>query len=165
MLDGKEASSNRSASETPNPDGVQESWWLENKETCPPFDSPRSKAYLRAYIESAGPMFYGSGIPLDRGLMHSCRGYQRLHEARHTKTPALSLRVRRSGCWNTPPEWRGRAAGNPVARLLGALTLRFSADPHTDRRRARRNARGSPCLRPGSRKSRNSPLSISGGSL
>ena len=30
MLDGKEASSNRSESETPNPDGVQESWWLDN---------------------------------------------------------------------------------------------------------------------------------------
>src|ERR1700738_2726242 len=42
MLDGKEASSNRSASETSNPDGARESWWLENKETCPPFDSPRS---------------------------------------------------------------------------------------------------------------------------
>ena len=74
MLDGKEASSNRNASHTPNPDGAQESWWLENKETCPPFDNPRSKAYLRAYIEIAGPMFYGSGIPLDRGLMHPDRG-------------------------------------------------------------------------------------------
>src|SRR5258706_6502153 len=74
MLDGKEASSNKNASETPNPDGVQESWWLENKEACPQFDSPRSKAYLRAYIEIAGPMFYGSGIPLDRGLMHPDRG-------------------------------------------------------------------------------------------
>lgn len=74
MLDGKEASSNRSASETPNPDGAQESWWLENKKTAPPFNSFRSKAYLRAYIEIAGPMFYGSGIPLDHGLMHPDRG-------------------------------------------------------------------------------------------
>jgi hypothetical protein len=73
MLDGKEASSNRNASETPNPDGAQESWWLGNKRPAPQFDSPRSKAYLRAYIEIAGPMFYGSGIPLDQGFMHPDR--------------------------------------------------------------------------------------------
>jgi len=73
-LDGKEASSNKSVSDTPNPDGAQESWWVENDETCPSFDSPRCKAYLRAYIEIAGPVFYGSGIPLDRGLMHPDRG-------------------------------------------------------------------------------------------
>jgi hypothetical protein len=74
MLDGKPASTNRSPSETPNPDGAQESWWIENNETCPPFDSPRCKAYLRAYIEIAGPVFYGTGIPLERGLMHPDRG-------------------------------------------------------------------------------------------
>ncbi|MCK1580665.1 HNH endonuclease [Bradyrhizobium sp. 168] len=74
MLDGKEASSNKHASKAPNVYGAQELWWLENKKPAPPFDSPRSKAYLRAYIEIAGPMFYGSGIPLDRGLLHPDRG-------------------------------------------------------------------------------------------
>ena len=73
-LDGKEASTNKSKSEKPNLDGAQEAWWLENNETSPPFDSPRSKAYLRAYVEVAGPMFYGSGIPLESGLMHPDRG-------------------------------------------------------------------------------------------
>ncbi|HEV7880202.1 MAG TPA: hypothetical protein VGP39_19260 [Bradyrhizobium sp.] len=72
-FDGKEASTNKRASQTPNSEGKHESWWLENDETCPPFDSPRSIAYLRAYAEIAGPMFYGSGIPLDRGLMHPDR--------------------------------------------------------------------------------------------
>lgn len=72
-LDGREASSNKKASETLNRHGEQESWFLERK-SAPPFDSPRCKAYLSAYIEIAGPMFYGSGIPLDRGLMHPDRG-------------------------------------------------------------------------------------------
>jgi len=73
-FDGKPASTNKSASETRRLDGEHESWWTENDETCPPFDSPRCKAYLRAYVEIAGPVFYGSGIPLDRGLMHPDRG-------------------------------------------------------------------------------------------
>jgi hypothetical protein len=73
-LDGKEASSNKSGSKTPNLKGAQELWWLENKETCPPFDSPRCKAYLRAYKEIAGPIFFGSGIPLDDYFMHPDRG-------------------------------------------------------------------------------------------
>jgi 5-methylcytosine-specific restriction protein A len=73
-LDLKKASSNKSASKKPNPDGAQKSWWLKNKDKRPPFDGPRCKAYLRAYIEIAGPTFYGSGIPLDDGLMHPDRG-------------------------------------------------------------------------------------------
>jgi hypothetical protein len=73
-LDGKEASTNKSKSEKPNLDGAHEAWWIEHNETSPPFDSPRSKAYLRAYVEIAGPMFYGSGIPLEIGLMHPDRG-------------------------------------------------------------------------------------------
>jgi hypothetical protein len=73
-LDGKEASTNKSKSDKVNHNGTQEVWWLENNETVPQFDSPRSKAYLRAYVEIAGPMFYGSGIPLESGLMHPDRG-------------------------------------------------------------------------------------------
>jgi len=73
-IDGKETSSNKRRSERPNPDGAQEAWWVENDEMIPPFDGPRCKAYLRAYIEIAGPVFYGSGIPLERGLMHPDRG-------------------------------------------------------------------------------------------
>ena len=73
-LDGKPASSNKYKSEAPNPAGAQEAWWIENDDTYPPFDSPRCKAYLRAYIEIAGPVFFGSGIPLDRGLLHPDRG-------------------------------------------------------------------------------------------
>src|SRR5947207_15987262 len=56
------------------PEGLQVSWGLENKETCPPFDSPRCKAYLRAYKEIARPMFFGSGIPLKDYFMHPDRG-------------------------------------------------------------------------------------------
>ncbi|MBU6463588.1 hypothetical protein [Bradyrhizobium sp.] len=74
MLDGKPASTNKNASEKPNPDGAEESWWIENDKTLPPFDSSRCRAYLRAYAEIAGPVFYGSGIPLERGLLHPDRG-------------------------------------------------------------------------------------------
>jgi hypothetical protein len=74
MLDGKSASTNKNPSEKPNPNGAEKSWWIENDETLPPFDSPRCRAYLRAYAEIAGPVFYGSGIPLERGLMHPDRG-------------------------------------------------------------------------------------------
>ncbi len=73
-LDGKEASSNKTVSEQRNEDGLHEAWWVENDETSPPFDSARCKAYLRAYAEITGPVFYGSGIPLDRDLMHPDRG-------------------------------------------------------------------------------------------
>jgi hypothetical protein len=74
MLDGKPASTNKNQSEKSNPNGAEKSWWIENDETFPPFDSPRCKAYLRAYAEIAGPVFYGTGIPLERGLMHPDRG-------------------------------------------------------------------------------------------
>jgi hypothetical protein len=74
MLDGKPASTNTKPSEKPNRDGEKESWWIENKEASPPFDSARCKAYLRAYAEIAGPVFYGTGIPLERGLLHPDRG-------------------------------------------------------------------------------------------
>lgn len=73
-LNGKKASSNKSTREKPNPDGAQETWWLKKKGQCPPFDSPRCKAYLRAYVEIAGPHFFGSGIPLDEGYIYPDRG-------------------------------------------------------------------------------------------
>src|SRR5258707_7852643 len=58
----------------------------------------------------------------------------------------------------------GRAAGNPVARLLKAPSFGvFRRSGVPDRRRTRICVRGSPGLRPGSREPRNSRLSISGG--
>jgi hypothetical protein len=63
-LDGKEASSNKNVSESLNPDGAQESWWVENNETCPAFENPRCKAYLRAYIEIAGTVRIASDVPV-----------------------------------------------------------------------------------------------------
>lgn len=74
LLDGKLASTNKNPSEQPNPSGLEAAWWIENDEKFPPFDGPRCRAYLRAYAEIAGPVFYGSGIPLERGLMHPDRG-------------------------------------------------------------------------------------------
>jgi hypothetical protein len=73
-LDGKEASTNKRASQERNLNGVLRSWWVEHDEVCPPFDSPRSKAYLAAYVLIAGPLFYGTGIPLDRDLLLPDRG-------------------------------------------------------------------------------------------
>ena len=73
-LDGKEASTNRRPGRERNLEGEQRSWWIEHDETCPPFDSPRCKAYLAAYVLIAGPLFYGTGIPLDRDLLHPDRG-------------------------------------------------------------------------------------------
>lgn len=107
MLDGKPASTNKSPSETSNPDGAQESWWIENNETRPPFDSPRCKAYLRAYIEIAGPMFYGTGIPLDRGLMHPDRGVMKAM----LQAECVTLGVRKRGLFELTQKGTDLIAG------------------------------------------------------
>lgn len=74
-LDGKEASTNKVVSETRNLEGMTERWWLDHDDTCPPHDSPRSRAYLAAYSQIGGPVFFGSGIPLnDGGLLQPDRG-------------------------------------------------------------------------------------------
>jgi hypothetical protein len=106
-LDGKVASSNKNVSETQNPDGAQESWWIENDETCPPFDSPRCKAYLRAYVEIAGPVFYGSGIPLDRGLMHPDRGVMKAM----LQAECVTLGVTKRGLFELTQKGRDLIAG------------------------------------------------------
>ena len=67
--DGRPASTNKVPSKKRNEEGRTEAWWLAHMETCPPPDSPRTKAYLKAYTEIAGDTFYATGIPLDGGLM------------------------------------------------------------------------------------------------
>lgn len=73
-LDGKPASTNKQPSDFRNPDGAERSWWTANDESCPRFDSPRCRAYLQAYIDIAGPTFFGTGIPLKRRYLHPDRG-------------------------------------------------------------------------------------------
>jgi hypothetical protein len=73
-LDGKAPSSNRVVAKVDNAAARQLSWWLQNPGSGPPADSPRSKAYLRAYLEIAGQRFFASGIPLNDGYMHPDRG-------------------------------------------------------------------------------------------
>ena len=115
-LDLKKASSNKNASKTRNPDGAQKSWWLKNKDKCPPFDGPRCKAYLRAYIEIAGPMFYGSGIPLDDGLMHPDRGVMKAL----LQAGCVTLGKNKRGIFELTPKGNALIAGVdlPVAQQL-----------------------------------------------
>ncbi len=61
-----------------NRNGRDETWWLENMSTCPPWDGARTKAYFKAYVEIAGERFFGTGIPIhdkylqpDRAVMKS----------------------------------------------------------------------------------------------
>lgn len=75
-------------------------WWLANPGVTarlnPPPDGPRSRAYLKAYVEIAGERFFATGIPLDnggvllpdRGIMKSLlrSGYIRLDRARFVLT-------------------------------------------------------------------------------
>ncbi|MGY3496763.1 HNH endonuclease [Bradyrhizobium sp. USDA 4502] len=72
-IDNKPASTNKTSKTKPNPYGNSEAWWLAHKGT-PSFDGDRSRAYLSAYVEIAGPHFYGSGIPLEDGYMYPDRG-------------------------------------------------------------------------------------------
>lgn len=55
-------------------DGGNLNWWLENRDTIEPWDGPRSRAYLTAYVEIAGPIFFGTGIPLHDGYLQPDRG-------------------------------------------------------------------------------------------
>ena len=73
-LDGKAASSNHSVSKDQNGAAATAAWWIANDSSSPPADSPRSRAYLRAYHEIAGPRFFATGIPLDDGYMLPDRG-------------------------------------------------------------------------------------------
>lgn len=90
--DGKPASSNKVPAKDRNPDGKHRDWWLENQGTCPPADGPRTKAYLKAYLEIGEEIFFGTGVPLDGGYMHPDRAvmktlllgdYVVLDETRH----------------------------------------------------------------------------------
>jgi hypothetical protein len=60
-IDGKVASTNKRPLDRSNPDGNKTAWWLEHTGRLPSFESNRSKAYLRAYVEIAGPHFCGAG--------------------------------------------------------------------------------------------------------
>jgi hypothetical protein len=71
--DWKPASTNKLPAKEQNGSGKDRSWWLKNRGTCPPYDSPRSIAYLRAYIEFGEPIFYATGIPLADGYLHPDR--------------------------------------------------------------------------------------------
>lgn len=67
--DGKPASTNKLPAKEQNRSGSDPCWWKENQGTCPPYNSPRSIAYLRAYIEIGEPIFYATGIPLVDGYL------------------------------------------------------------------------------------------------
>ena len=115
-FDLKKASSNKNASKKRNPDGAQKSWWLKNKDKCPPFDGPRCRAYLQAYIEIAGPTFYGSGIPLDDGLMHPDRGVMKAL----LQAGCVTLGKHKRGIFELTPKGKALIAGIdlPVAQQL-----------------------------------------------
>jgi hypothetical protein len=116
FLDGKPASTNKKQSETPNPNGAEESWWIENDKTSPPFDSPRCKAYLRAYDEIAGPVFYGTGIPLERGLMHPDRGVMKAM----LLAECVTLGVAKRGLFELTQKGRDLIAGIDLPEQSGA---------------------------------------------
>ena len=73
--DGKPASTNKAPSKSQNEAAADEGWWLKNCGSVPPYDSPRTQAYLRAYMRIAGerPIF-AKGIPLEDGYMWPDRG-------------------------------------------------------------------------------------------
>jgi hypothetical protein len=65
-----------------NENGKSLNWWMENRDAVDSWDGPRSRAYLQAYVEIAGPIFFGSGIPLHDGFLQPDRGVmKRLFEA------------------------------------------------------------------------------------
>lgn len=75
---GEPPSSNKYPCKKQNLAGANASWWLAHTGSIPPANSPRSVAYLAAYTDIAGPLFFGMGIPLaggdgfllpDRGVM------------------------------------------------------------------------------------------------
>ncbi len=72
-VDGKPASTNKVPNKEQNLAGRDRAWWLENQGTCPPHDSPRSVAYLRAYVEIGEQIFYATGIPLRDGFLYPDR--------------------------------------------------------------------------------------------
>lgn len=72
--DGKPASSATRATQ-PNEDAGEEAWWTENRGSSPPYDSPRSRAYLWAYRQIAGPLpLYAKGLRLDNDFLLLDRG-------------------------------------------------------------------------------------------
>lgn len=61
--DGKPASTFQITKEMRR-EGASDVWFLENTETCPPWDGPRTRAYLKAYAVISDERFYGTGIPV-----------------------------------------------------------------------------------------------------
>ncbi len=71
---GKPASTNKRAHKDMNAPAKKLDWWLQSVGAVPNHENPRSIAYLRSYIEIAGPLFFASGIPLTDGYLYPDRG-------------------------------------------------------------------------------------------
>lgn len=76
-LDGKPPSTNKSARRSPNGEAGRKQWWLENSGTSPDWRSPRSVAYLVAYVEIAGSVFPAAGIAVEEGFIWPDRAVMR----------------------------------------------------------------------------------------
>ncbi|MET3364247.1 HNH endonuclease [Bradyrhizobium ottawaense] len=112
-LDKKPASTNKTLKKKPHLDGNSEAWWLAHKGATPAFDSNRSIAYLAAYVEIAGPHFYGSGIPLEDGLMYPDRGVMKsmLHGG------CVTIGKNKPGLFELTPKGRKLISGTEIAAL------------------------------------------------
>ncbi|MGY4318987.1 HNH endonuclease [Bradyrhizobium sp. JR3.5] len=112
-IDKKPASTNKTLKKKPNLDGNSEAWWLAHEGTTPAFDSNRSIAYLTAYVEIAGPHFYGSGIPLEDGFMYPDRGVMKaiLHAG------CVTIGINEQGLFELTPKGRKLISGTEIAAL------------------------------------------------
>ena len=76
--DGKPASSATRAAQH-NEAAGNEAWWTENGGSSPPYDSPRSRAYLWSYLQIAGLLpLYAKGLPLADGYLLLDRGVMKV---------------------------------------------------------------------------------------
>lgn len=55
---------------TARPEGKERAWWTERMRPTEAADTQRSIAYLRAYVEIAGPYFFATGIGLEGAFLH-----------------------------------------------------------------------------------------------
>lgn len=115
-MDKKPASTNKAAKKKPNPAGNSETWWLAHNGATPAFDSDRSKAYLSAYVEIAGPYFLGSGIPLEDGFLWPDRGVMKAM----LKAGCVKLGASKQGLFELTPKGR-KLVGGPDSTSLSQL--------------------------------------------
>lgn len=113
-MDKKPASTNRASKKKPNPDGNVEAWWLAHKGTTPSFDSDRSRAYLSAYVEIAGPHFYGSGIPLENGFLYPDRGVMKAM----LQAGCVTIGANKQGLFELTSKGRKLTSGTEIASLV-----------------------------------------------